>query len=96
MENILQIHTLTKQEFKSIIEQVIVKQLTSLKESDQPENLTVKQVSIKLNLSKQSIWNKIKNGTIPAKKIGRKYIINSSQLDKILMDVKSLKYRRHV
>jgi excisionase family DNA binding protein len=94
MDNILQIQTLTKQEFKSIIEEVIERQLTSLKESDQPENLTVKQVSIKLNLSKQSIWNKIKNGTIPAKKIGRKYIINSLELDGILKEVKSLKYRR--
>lgn len=96
MENILHIQTITKEEFKSIIEEVIDDKISSLKESDKPENLTVKQASIKLNLSKQSIWNKIKNGTIPAKKLGRKYIIDSTQLDNILQNVKSLKYRRDV
>jgi excisionase family DNA binding protein len=94
METIIQIHGLSKTEFISIIETVIDDKLTSLKESDGNENLTVQQTAKILGVTELTIHNYIKKGFIPASKIGRRIIIKSSELDKALNEVKSLKYKR--
>lgn len=94
METIIQIHGLSKTEFISIIETVIEDKLTSLKEGEGNENLTVKQTAKILGVTELTIHNYIKKGFIPASKIGRRIIIKSSELDKALNEVKSLKYKR--
>lgn len=95
MENILQIQTITKQEFISIIEEVIDTKLSKKQESNLPENYSVQAVAEILEVTDLSIYNYIKKGIIPAKRIGRKYIINRVNLEAALKEVKSLKYRRH-
>lgn len=94
METIIQIHGLSKTEFISIIETVIDDKLTSLKEGEGNENLTVQQTAKILGVTELTIHNYIKKGFIPASKIGRRIIIKSSELDKALNEVKSLKYKR--
>ncbi|MCA0349063.1 MAG: helix-turn-helix domain-containing protein [Bacteroidetes bacterium] len=94
METIIQIHGLSKTEFISIIETVIEDKLTSLKEDEGNENLTVQQTAKILGVTELTIHNYIKKGFIPASKIGRRIIIKSSELDKALNEVKSLKYKR--
>ena len=80
-------------EFKSIHERLDeISNQTSKVNLDQ--NLTVQDCAKKLNVSEQSIWNYIKRGLIPAKKIGRRYVISHSDLENALKEVKSLRYRR--
>jgi excisionase family DNA binding protein len=94
MERIFHIQAITKDEFREIIEDIVEDKISSHLRQQNSKTITVEQAAIRLNLSAQSIRKKITNGTIPAKKIGRKYIIDSNQLESILKDVKSLKYRR--
>ncbi len=94
MENILHIQTITKQEFISIIKDVIEEKLTKDKNSNEPKNLTIKEVASTLNVSELTVYNYISRGLLPANKIGRKYIIRKEDLEAALKEVKSLKYRR--
>jgi excisionase family DNA binding protein len=89
------LHNITPDELKDMIvadlkieiEKLIVK-------TAKPKNYSVQEVSKMLGLSKLTIYNYIKKGTLAANKIGRKYIICSKSLEKALKDVKSLKYKR--
>jgi len=56
--------------------------------------LTVKEAANKLNVTELTIRNYIKRGTIKAKRIGNRILINNLELDNKLQEVKSLKYRR--
>jgi excisionase family DNA binding protein len=94
MENILHIQTITKQEFISIIESIVDSKISSQKESDKPKNLTVQSCAKILSVTELSIYSYIKKGFIPAKKIGRKYIIDRIVFENCMKEVKSLKYRR--
>jgi len=61
----------------------------------QPENCNVKEAAEILKVSEQSIHNYIKKGSLPAKKLGRQYLIKRADLESSLQEVKSLKYRRN-
>jgi excisionase family DNA binding protein len=63
-------------------------------EEPKSENLTVQEASELLKVSEQSIHNYIKKGYIPAKKLGRIYLMKREDIEASLKDVKSLKYRR--
>ncbi|MBO0324380.1 helix-turn-helix domain-containing protein [Muricauda sp. CAU 1633] len=56
--------------------------------------LNVKEAAKFLNVSEQSIHNYIREGKIPAKKVGRPYLILKSNLLDNLGEVKSLRYKR--
>lgn len=62
--------------------------------SETKGTLTTHEAAKILNVADITIHNYIKKGIIPAKKIGRKYIINESDVRKALSEVKSLKYQR--
>ena len=74
----------------------ILKDLKTKPKSTSNKNLTVAEVAIKINVSKQSVWNYIKKGIIPATQVGRKYLIKEQDLETIITEVKSLKYKRDV
>ncbi len=66
-----------------------------LKASEEEEVfLNVKEAARFLNVSEQSVHNYIKEGKIPAKKVGRPYLILKSDLLNELGEVKSLRYQR--
>ena len=60
------------------------------------ENISVKEISRKLNVTEQTVWAYLKRGLISSKKIGRIYIIKRVDFENALKEVKSLKYRRDV
>ncbi|SHG26343.1 helix-turn-helix domain-containing protein [Flagellimonas flava] len=64
----------------------------SIEEED--SYLSVKETAKFLNVSEQSVHNYIREGKIPAKKVGRPYLILKSDLLNELGEVKSLKYQR--
>jgi excisionase family DNA binding protein len=55
---------------------------------------SVKSLSLFANVSELSIRNWIKEGKIKAKRIGGRILIEQSQFEKGLEEVKSLKYKR--
>ncbi len=90
----------TKEELSKIVENSINDKLNDLtkliKEKINPSktNLTVKEVSKFLNVSELTVRNYISKGIIKAEKIGRKIIINKTELEDSLSIVKSFKYKR--
>lgn len=75
MDNILQIQNVTRQEFISIIENVIEDRFTAFLKSKEPETLTVQQTAKLLNVTELTVHNYISKGVIPASKIGRRIVI---------------------
>lgn len=63
-------------------------------EKKESENLNVKEASVFLKVSEQSVHNYIKKGHLPAQKVGRIYLIKRADIETSLKDVKSLKYKR--
>ena len=70
------------------------KKYLDVEKKQNPENYSVQTVSKIIGCTDLTTYSYIKKGFIPATKIGRKYIINSTDLENALKDVKSLKYRR--
>ena len=71
--------------------------LTSRIDSDdKPQTLSVKEVAKELDVTQLTVRNWIKKGTLKASKIGRKVMINRTDLDNSLKEYKSLKYKREV
>jgi excisionase family DNA binding protein len=76
---------------------VIENLLIELKEKPEPtENrlLSVKQLSEFAGVSELTIRNWIKEGKVEAKRIGGRILIEQTQFDAGLSEVKSLKYKR--
>ena len=94
MDNILQIQNVTRQEFISIIENVIEDRFTAFLKSKEPENLTVHQTAKLLGVTELTVHNYIKRAIIPASKIGRRIVIKRVDIENALKEVKSLKYKR--
>ena len=46
--------------------------------------LTIKEVCKNLNLTKMTVYKMIKNGDLPAHKVGRKYNISPSEIEKFM------------
>lgn len=58
------------------------------------EKITVKEAADLLRVSEQSIRSYIKKGTLEAKQIGRPYLIDRTIIEKAMVNIKSLKYKR--
>ncbi len=72
----------------------LLSQLYAKSNEEEETFLNVKEAAKFLNVSEQSIHNYIREGKIPAKKVGRPYLISKSNLLNELGEVKSLKYQR--
>lgn len=85
-----------KNKFLELLE--TVHQLSSdmkiLIDKDSILKITPEQAAKEWKCSKQTIYAKIKDGTIKASKSGRKILIKRSDLNLALTEVKSLKYKR--
>ena len=94
MKSILQIHNVSKNEFKTIIEDIIDNRFNDFSKSKESETLTVQQTSKFLGVSTLTVHNYIRKGFIPASKIGRRIVIQREDLNNALSNVKSMKYKR--
>ena len=77
----------------SSIENILL-ELNAPKEEVKSEHLNVKEAAEFLKVSTQSVHAYIKKGFIKAQKVGRILLINRTELETSLKEVKSLKYKR--
>ena len=89
------LHNISPEEFKDMIVQEVKKEIEKiLHQASKPEKLSVQEAAIYIGRSEITIYNYIKKGLLPASKIGRRYVINRSDIEASLKEVKSSKYRR--
>ena len=90
----------TSEELAFMIDKSVDAQFTQLKKfmSEQlnppKRKYTVKEAATKFNVTDLTIRNWIKKGYIKGDKIGRRVLIDASELEKSLTEIKSLKYKR--
>ncbi|MDP2736515.1 MAG: excisionase family DNA-binding protein [bacterium] len=60
------------------------------------EFFSVAELAKNLNVSRQSVFKKIKNGQIKAEKIGRNYIIAKDQLQGVMYDELTEKLKQEI
>jgi len=94
METIVQITNLSKKELFDNIEIIIDGLLHQYLKKNQNEKLSIKEVAKELGVSTITIHTYIKNGSLPAFKIGRRVYIKRVDLDEALKEKKSLKHKR--
>lgn len=95
MSNYLSIENLSKEEFITLLENTIEKKLDDSKSNSSPEYLSVQEVAKLLKLSEITIYNYVKKGILPSKKVGRRHRFLVSEIESILQESKSLKYKRN-
>jgi excisionase family DNA binding protein len=49
-----------------------------------PKMLTVEEVAAALHLSDQTVWRYVRDGKLPASKIGRRYLIPENAVEEML------------
>lgn len=81
---------------EKVADRVVERLIAQYEKTTSPVNQkkSVKDLSISSGLSELTIRNYIKEGKIKAHKIGRRILIDESQFEKGLSEVKSLKYKR--
>ncbi len=99
MTRILQIENITKDEFLSafsgLVESAVESALAKREaKKGKPSKFTVKQLAEKYPISESSLRNWIRDGKIKADKIGGKVLVDESEIENSLTEIKSLKYKR--
>jgi excisionase family DNA binding protein len=90
---------ITKEELEDLVKTSTAKSIKEYyqqKEShgSKEKHTTIKAAAKLLKVDTQTVRNYIKRGTITAKKVGRRILIDTASIDKALSEVKSLKYKR--
>lgn len=78
-----------------VVDQAVEKKIQDLQnKKESGGTITTQEAAKILNVADITIHNYIKKGILPAKKLGRKYVIKEADLQNALSEVKSLKYQR--
>ncbi|MEP2281311.1 helix-turn-helix domain-containing protein [Maribacter sp.] len=90
----------TTEELAFMIDQSVDAKFTQLKKfmteqlNPPKRKYTVKEAATKFNVTDLTVRNWIKKGYLKGDKIGRRVLIDASELEKSLTEIKSLKYKR--
>lgn len=80
---------------QKVVDAAVESKISALqKRKETGGTITVQEAAKYLNVAEITVHQYIKKGLLPAKKLGRKYIIQEADVKKALSEVKSLKYQR--
>ncbi len=98
LNNSIILQNLTEEQLVKLITKVFTEQLKEFKkelnQTSEGRLLSIKELSEHAGVSEQTIRNWILEGKVEAKRIGRRVLIEQTQFDAGLSEVKSLKYKR--
>ncbi|WP_282017748.1 helix-turn-helix domain-containing protein [Salegentibacter mishustinae] len=95
MENVTQIHGITKEDLLNDFSRLIDEKLSKLQASNnRPRKHSVKELAQHCGVSELTVRNWINVGKIKAERLGRRIFISEEEFQKALSEVKSLKYKR--
>ncbi len=94
MENVTQVHGITKDDFLRVFQRLEDKINTLQKANKKPEKYSVKELAQHCGVADLTVRNWITEGKVKADRIGRRIFISDEEFQKALSEVKSLKYKR--
>ncbi len=94
MENVTQVHSMTRDELFGAIQRLEEKINKLAKNSQKPKMYSVKELAKYCGVAELTVRNWISEGKVKAKTIGRRIFIEEEEFQKALSEVKSLKYQR--
>lgn len=98
-KSIMELIITTREELEELVKASTadsIKEYYLQKESKNPnsKHITVKEAAKRLRVSVPTIRNYVNRGLFKANKVGNRILIDTSSLDKVLSEVKSLRYKR--
>lgn len=95
MENVTQIHGITREDLLKDFSRLIDEKLNTLQRSNnRPKKHSVKELAEHCGVTELTVRNWINVGKIKAERLGRRIFISEEEFQKALSEVKSLKYKR--
>lgn len=91
------LHNITPEELREMIMVELKKEINTIlinPNANKPDYYSCQQVAKMLGITTQTVYGYIKKGILPATRIQRKIQIKRIDLENVLEEVKSLKYRR--
>ncbi|MGJ5642821.1 helix-turn-helix domain-containing protein [Formosa sp. S-31] len=89
------LYNITPEELKDMIVKDLKEELKAvLLDTKKQEYYSIEEVAEQLKCSKLTVHNYIKKGFLSAFKLGRRNYVKRVDLDKALIEVKSLRYKR--
>ena len=93
MENVIQVHGVTREDLIKDISRIFDEKLKNLSQK-QPKMHSVKELAKRCGVAELTVRNWITEGKVKAKTIGRRIFIEEEEFQKALSEVKSLRYQR--
>ena len=94
MNEIIQIHHISKLELYSELGRIVEDKLSSIQKQRANNKLSVFDVATQCGVIPLTVRNWIKKGLLKSHTLGRRVFILQGDLDEALIEVKSLKYQR--
>ncbi|WP_435263885.1 helix-turn-helix domain-containing protein [Tenacibaculum sp. nBUS_03] len=94
MQEILQIHNITKKEFVSILNEVVEQRVAKILEKPKSKYLTVKEACEEARVCDKTMRNWLKEFDFKAKKMKGKIMITREVFEKKMQQIKSKEYQR--
>jgi excisionase family DNA binding protein len=95
MENVIQVHGMTKDELLNDFSRLIDQKLNQLQKSNNtPKKHSIKELSKYCGVSQNTVRNWIAEGKVKAERLGGRIFITEEEFQKALSEVKSQKYQR--
>lgn len=94
MENVTQVHGITKDELFKAFQRLEDKINKLESRNNKPKKHSVKELAELCGVAELTVRNWITEGKIKAQRIGRRIFIDEKEFQKALSEVKSLKYQR--
>ena len=96
MTKMIQLQNIDKEEFITIISELLDSKLNKLSKEKLPEYYSVKEIAKLMSVSELTIYNYINKGFIKSSKINRKHLIKREDFETSISEVKSFKYKREI
>ncbi len=79
----IEVHSLD--EFKAIIRELIQEQMSTRESSEKEDRILTRQDIMEMfHIGETTVWKRMKDGTLPYKKIGRKVIFYEKSVEKAM------------
>lgn len=94
MADILQIASISQQEFTELLRTVVREELTAIQQDSAPKYLSRQEAAEMLHITLPTLWEYTKLGLIEGSRIGRRVLYSQEAVQEAVKTIPSMKYKR--